>query len=171
MSLRFNLENEGINGDENGYLLFLEKEFTDDIAYKYTMCSPNPDNAGFDLVANEDYSGELGGAAHLLDLGVRAILVDIQTREPVSYWLCPRSSIYKTGHMMANSVGVIDKSYRGILKAPVVRVGTGPGFKRGERYFQIVGPDMRPIVSVSVVKGLTQHTTERGEGGLGSTGK
>lgn len=159
---------------ERGYVLFTcREESAKDIPhYNYSIVAPDPGNAGFDLAAAESWCGLTGDSAHLLDLGVRAMLVDIVTRKPVHYWLLPRSSIYKTGHMMANSVGVIDASYRGVLKAPVVATATGAaatGFKRGERYFQIVAPDMGPIHVVRAVGSLPE--TERGEGGFGSTGK
>lgn len=164
-----------IEDAEKGYVLFtcVEEGAKDIPRYNYSAVAPDPENAGFDLCAAEDWNGAPGGPARLLDLGVRAMLVDIATRKPVHYWLLPRSSIYKTGHMMANSVGVIDASYRGVLKAPVVRTqeigNSGTGFKRGERYFQIVAPDMGPILAVRAVGSLPE--TARGAGGFGSTGQ
>ncbi len=136
--------------------------------YHFTMASRQNENAGFDLLTAEDWKG--GDAAHLLDLGVRAMLVENETKQPVHYWLLPRSSIYKTGYMMANSAGVIDASYRGVLKAPVVRVGgdAAAGFKRGDRHFQIVAPDMGWISDIERVRALPE--TVRGAGGFGSTG-
>ncbi len=162
---------------ERGYVLFtcLEDEAKDIPHYNYSVVAPDPGNAGVDLAAAEDWNGGFvggldGGRAYLLDLGVKAMLVDIVTREPVHFWLLPRSSIYKTGYMMANSVGVIDSSYRGVLKAPVVATSnSATGFKRGERYFQIVAPDMGPIHVVRAVGSLPE--TRRGEGGFGSTGR
>lgn len=157
---------------EEGYVLYTVKEpSAEDIPqYNFTVMAPDGANAGIDLCATEDWCGAVGEKAHLLDLGVRAMLVDIATRKAVHFWLLPRSSIYKTGHMMANSVGVIDSSYRGVLKAPVVATATGAtGFKRGERYFQIVAPDMKQIHLVRSVKSLPE--TARGDGGFGSTGQ
>ena len=126
------------------------------------------ENAGFDLLAAEDFKDE--GPA-LLNLGVRAMMTRLDTGEPVHYWLGPRSSIYKTGYVMANSLGVIDSSYRGLLKAPVVCVTTpsvAAGFKQGQRYFQILAPDMGWIKEVEIVAALPE--TVRGDGGFGSTG-
>lgn len=126
------------------------------------------ENAGFDLLAAEDFKDE--GPA-LLNLGVRAMMTRLDTGEPVHYWLGPRSSIYKTGYVMANSLGVIDSSYRGLLKAPVVCVTTpsvAAGFKQGQRYFQILAPDMGWIKEVEIVSTLPE--TARGDGGFGSTG-
>ena len=162
-----------IEGFDKGYVLFtcVEEAAKDIPRYNYSVVAPDSENAGFDLCAAEDWNGAPGGPARLLDLGIKAMLVDIATRKPVHYWLLPRSSIYKTGHMMANSVGVIDSSYRGVLKAPVVRTQEfdAVGFKRGERYFQIVAPDMGPILVVRSVGSLPE--TGRGAGGFGSTGQ
>ena len=156
---------------ETGYVLYLvrEENAADIKEYNIVLSTPSSENAGVDLCAVEDWKGGFGGNPHLLDLGVRAMLVDIKTARPIHYWLLPRSSIYKTGHMMANSVGVIDASYRGILKAPVVAIKEGAtGFQRGNRYFQIVAPDMGPIRLVRAVKSLPESA--RGDGGFGSTG-
>lgn len=130
--------------------------------------APTSENAGVDLTSAETWCGKVGETAHLLDLGVRAMLVNT-SGDPVHYWLLPRSSIYKTGHIMANSMGVIDSSYRGVLKAPVVALSdSAKGFTAGERYFQIVAPDMGQIEKVVVVDELP--TSVRGEGGFGSSG-
>jgi dUTPase len=146
------------------YTLYLVEEKPE--ISKYPVLSEyDNNNAGVDLITVEDWTGE----THLLDLGVKAMLVNKATNAPSHYWLLPRSSIYKTGYMMANSVGVIDASYRGTLKAPVIKMHPdAPGFKAGARHFQIVAPDMGWIQEVQLV--TTLPTTERGEGGFGSTG-
>lgn len=152
------------------YLVIDDEELKTNRHYHFTMCSRDNENAGFDLLTAEDYCGSQGAPAHLLNLGVRAMMVREDTRQPVHFWLAPRSSIYKTGHSMANSMGVIDASYRGILKAPVFCWQTGAaGFKRGDRHFQILAPDMGHIDDIQIVGGLPG--TERGEGGFGSTGR
>ena len=116
-------------------------------------------------------------AVHLLDLGTCARLVKVtpiddyhNAEEDVHYWLLPRSSIYKSGVMMANSVGVIDSSYRGTLKAPVTNLNehTYPNVLNGSRLFQIVAPDMGYIHEIKIVTSLP--VTNRGSGGFGSTG-
>ena len=155
------------------YALYLQVDDSDLSAhsyYDYGSYAPIAGNAGVDLLTAETWSGVVGDKPHLLSLGVRAMLVNLATKEPVHYWLLPRSSIYKTGHMMANSVGVIDSTYRGVLCAPVVCIGNNAtGFVKGERHFQIVAPDMGRIEMVYRVNSLPE--TARGEGGFGSTGK
>ncbi len=140
------------------------------------------ENAGFDLFISKDYDGNkllANSEPTLLDLGTSARMVRVYSdgfEEEVHYWLCPRSSIYKTGLVMANSQGVIDRSYRGTLKAPVWVVSrsaflqtVGDATFEGMRLFQIVAPDMGWIREVRVVG--TLPSSSRGEGGFGSTGR
>lgn len=127
-------------------------------------------NAGFDLYTPADFA--VGPVAALMPLGVRARLVRVEAdgRESDShFWTFPRSSIYKTGFFMANSAGIIDKSYRGELKSPLMTCGSEATARAGERYVQIVAPDMGWIREVRIVADLPE--TERGAGGFGSTGK
>lgn len=152
------------------------------VYYKEEMNRENT-NAGVDLfIANEYNTADFlkNEKAILLDLGTAARMVRVWANgreEDTHFWLCPRSSIYKTGLTMANSQGVIDASYRGTLKAPVWLVAKeafltsfsdSHGFQ-GTRLFQIVAPDMGWIQEVRIVKELSQ--TRRGEGGFGSTGR
>ena len=85
------------------------------------------------------------------------------------YFLMPRSSISKTPLRMCNSVGLIDAGYRGEIMAAVDNVKTvSHEIKTGERLFQLVALDGSKI-SFSLVDELT--SSERGDGGFGSTGK
>lgn len=133
------------------------------------------DNAGYDLkvVANMSTVAQ----PTLIPLGVKARMIcytpllqdDIEHVEDSHFTLEPRSSIYKTGFIMANSRGIIDKSYRGELKAPVSFIGSviSP-VDAGTRLFQIIAPALGYIKEVHYVSSLP--TTVRGEGGFGSTG-
>jgi deoxyuridine 5'-triphosphate nucleotidohydrolase len=133
----------------------------------------NNDNAGYDVycrkLTNIPNVALSNGKGTLIPLGLKARLVHLGEVESDShYWLLPRSSIYKTPLMMANSVGVIDRTYRGELMAPVRSNGPEYNVDVGERYFQIVAPDMGWISEIRVVESLPE--TIRGEGGFGSTG-
>ena len=138
--------------------------------YKEELNRSN-DNAGFDLYSMQSLSTFSGSSVTLLDLGVKAKLLRISDLvEEVHYYLYPRSSIYKFGVMMANSVGIIDKTYRGPLMAPICQINENPpSIEKGNRLFQIVAPDMGWIKEVVIVSELNE--TNRGVGGFGSTGK
>jgi deoxyuridine 5'-triphosphate nucleotidohydrolase len=130
---------------------------------------PN-DNAGVDLfVATEArLSGHRG--CSLIDLGVKARMVNLASGEDVHYLLYPRSSIFKSNVYIANSVGVIDRTYRGTLKAAVgvLDIESGATLAAGIRLVQVVAPDMGHIKQIRLVESLPE--TVRGAGGFGSTG-
>ena len=134
-------------------------------------------NAGFDVYSSEDVHVEQ--TPQFIPFGIVARLLKIQLmpggesndylKTDSHFWLMPRSSIYKTGLLMGNSTGVIDKSYRGELKAPVWSMTANSQVIRGDRLFQIVAPDMGWIRNIRVVNSMP--TSDRGTGGFGSTGK
>jgi dUTP pyrophosphatase len=133
----------------------------------YTTKGFDGENAGVDLFVPNDVVFA-PGERKMVSMGVRAVMID--WKKYANYWMLPRSSISKTGLMMMNSVGVIDKSYRGELIAAlwnttneVVKV------EKGQRLVQIVARDMDDIKSLTVVSELP--SSDRGEGGFGSTGK
>lgn len=158
-------------------------------------------NAGFDLFVSKEYQCDAGKVS-LLDLGCKARMVKVyadEIEEDVHFWLAPRSSIWKSGVTQANSLGIIDKSYRGPLMGAVVPIykpsgywsqlssGDGPKtgsyiwmncdsrdtgsplIEKGQRLFQILAPDMGWIKEVRIVETLSE--TQRGEGGFGSSGR
>jgi dUTP pyrophosphatase len=72
--------------------------------------------------------------------------------------------------MMLNSVGVIDKSYRGELMAFLWNTTDKEVLvEKGQRLVQLVAGDMSDINSVTVTDKLP--VSERGTGGFGSTGR
>jgi dUTPase len=127
------------------------------------------DNAGFDLVVPADTV--LGSQVTLLKLGCKARLVKCyadEMEEDVHFWLASRSSIWKSGVMMANNMGVIDKTHRGELMGAVWSYNDTVQIQKGTRLFQVLAPDMGWIKEVRIVESLSN--TVRGEGGFGSTG-
>jgi dUTP pyrophosphatase len=131
------------------------------------------ENAGFDLFVPADVTFA-PDERKLVSMGVRAVVIEGEEGgergQVQNYWMVPRSSISKTGLMMLNSVGVIDKSYRGELMAYLWNTTTWPvEVKKGQRLVQIVARHMGDIGEVVVVDKLP--STERGEGGFGSTGR
>ena len=151
----------------------LELVVTDEGAPFYpplgTIEKRNNDNAGYDLKVVTIVGPCL--QATLSPLGVKARLINSSSGEDVHFSLEPRSSIYKSGYIMANSRGVIDRTYRGQLMAPLISTGSSgwsPPIEAGTRLFQIIAPDMGWISEIRYVRELPE--TSRGEGGFGSTG-
>lgn len=119
-------------------------------------------SAGFDLTAVTCKYGDNGKVFY--DTG---IVVEI----PDGYvgMVFQRSSVYKTGLMLCNAVGVIDADYRGSIQF-VFRVANGgcSPYKAGDRIGQIV---FVPVPAVELVESAELSETARGTGGYGSTGK
>lgn len=83
--------------------------------------------------------------------------------------LRPRSSVWKTGMVLSNSVGTIDETYTGEVSAIFYHLFPDmPIYKVGERIGQIKIGTTFPIYFIEVDE---LDSTMRGAGGFGSTGK
>jgi dUTP pyrophosphatase len=79
-----------------------------------------------------------------------------------------RSSIHKTGLVLANCIGTIDEDYRGELMAVFYHVIKSlPPYEVGDRILQIQLVN-RENVNFELVESLSE--TERGSAGFGSSG-
>ncbi len=139
----------------------------------------NNDNAGVDLYCVKEQSVYPNNAT-LLDLGVKARMIKatpvygspVWEEDTCHFWLAPRSSIWKSGVRQANSLGVIDRSYRGVLMGAVLSNDPhGAKITAETRLFQVLAPDMGYISRVRLRPESELDETARGEGGFGSTGK
>lgn len=123
------------------------------------------DAAGLDIEANESVSVYVN-ASRIIGTGLAVEIPDgyeLQVR--------PRSGLSaKTGLMICNSPGTIDSDYRGEIKIIMRNVDRDRTYRinKGERIAQLV---LAPVVRASVEEVQELSSTERGENGLGSTGK
>ena len=129
-------------------------------------------DSGFDLFNPRSYS--IGKDENVIkyDLQIRAAAFDSVTGKPMPFYVYPRSSIYKTPLRLANSVGIIDAGYRGNLCALFDKKNDTSlyNINSGARLLQICAPDLRRIHVQLVESPDELGSTERGEGGFGSTG-
>jgi len=138
-------------------------------AIKYNTTPTVDRNSGFDLYNESNL--QINDFA-LLRFGVVAACATSPV-DTAAYWLCPRSSISKTGLICANSQGLIDKGYRGPIMGAVRSLVGLVSVVREERLFQLVAGDAQPWVEVIIYENAGQlpvPTTARGTGGFGSTG-
>jgi len=83
-------------------------------------------------------------------------------------FIFPRSSASKTSQIQANCVGVIDSGYRGEIKVRLKELGNPKKlYEIGDRIAQII---IMPVPNVKFEEVDELNSTERGEGGFGSTG-
>lgn len=122
----------------------------------------HPTDSGFDLYVTEDIT---------IQPYTQATIDHKILCEPTfagGYYLYPRSSISKTPLRLANSVGIIDNTYRGHIMAKVDNISDAPfTIKRGDRLFQLCHPSLLPL-HVKFVDAVNTNTA-RGAGGFGST--
>jgi dUTP pyrophosphatase len=121
-----------------------------------------PGDAGIDIVAvseqwNEDNSMVTYGTGLAIEI-------------PEGYvgLLFPRSSVSKTTLNLANSVGVIDSGYRGEIMFKFRYLEEGDVYDVGDRVGQLL---ILPYPQVEFEEVEELSSTERGEGGFGSTGR
>jgi dUTP pyrophosphatase len=82
--------------------------------------------------------------------------------------LFPRSSVYKTGQTLMNCVGVIDSGYRGEVMLKFTLSPYGQEYDVGDRIGQLI---IMPYPEVEFEEASELSSTDRGNGGYGSTGK
>ncbi len=148
--------------------LYIDTLGNSDLTHLYktveTSCSAS-ENAGVDLYCPETITIPPKSLAFTIDFKI----VCCCNNGNSAYYLIPRSSISKTPLRMSNSIGLIDKGYRGHIMAKVDNLSDSEyTINAGERLFQICLPSLkRPIIHFTKV----DTDTIRGTGGFGSTGK
>lgn len=131
----------------------------DSIIPKYSK----PGDAGLDLTATSKFYDDFDNVCYGTGLA-------IEIPEGHVGLLFPRSSISKTDLTLRNSVGIIDSGYRGEItfKFNNILMSSCEPYNVKERIGQLIIMPY-PTIKFEEVKELS--TTERGEGGYGSTGK
>ena len=149
-------------------------------------------DSGFDLIIPFDYSEHKNGytenrisnVTFRAPLGVKCSMSRIDSTIPLlvpcGYYLYPRSSIVKTPFRLSNSVGIIDSGYRGEIMAVVDNIDSANNDMKAcickymtpmTRMFQICSPTLEPFfVEIVETEEALGSSTERGNGGFGSTG-
>lgn len=135
--------------------------------YEQQIRTCRREDAGFDLFTSKDIVVPAGGTA-IITFEISCCVGKPPDYE--AYCLYPRSSISKTPLMMTNSVGIIDKGYRGLIMAPVRNFSTSDYLvERGTRLFQLTRGDLKCFDDFVLTSSLPE--SERGTDGFGSTGK
>jgi dUTP pyrophosphatase len=128
-------------------------------------------DSGIDLITNEEVIIQ-PFETKLVGLGIKAAMYKVNDGNDinVSWQLYPRSSISKTPLMLHNSIGLIDRDYRGEIKAPLRNMSNKEyKVEKGVRLVQAVAGNVEHEIVFELVTQLEE--TIRGEGGFGSTGK
>jgi dUTP pyrophosphatase len=118
-------------------------------------------DSGFDLTLIREVSRT--GSLILYGTGIQ-----IEPEHGYYFDLVARSSIVKSGHILANAVGVIDHGYRGEILVPLYKlVPEAADLTLPCRIVQLVP---RAIAHFALVEDEALDETARGMGGFGSSG-
>lgn len=140
-------------------IINIKKEHPDSVLPKYSK----PGDAGMDLTAVSMTKVDQNTFGYLeYDTGL-----SFEIPEGYVGLLFPRSSISNSGLILSNSVGILDSGYRGTVKFRFKHIPNTAYYQVGDRIGQIIIIPY-PQIEFNVVEELS--TTERSEGGFGSTG-
>lgn len=121
----------------------------------------HPSDIGYDITAIGVFK-KINDQVTLFETGIRVC-------PPDGYYveILPRSSMSKTGYMLANSVGTIDPSYTGTLKIALIKVSDSfPDIELPFTRCQLV---LRKAEYATMEQVDSIEDTVRGEGGFGSS--
>ena len=137
----------------------IKKLHPDAIIPKYAKSG----DAGLDLTATEILKEEAFQVTYGTGLAVEI---------PLGYvgLLFPRSSVRNYQLALSNCVGVVDSGYRGEIQFTFNKTGGVPSkkYEVGERVGQML---IMPYPEIELVELDNLSSSERGEGGFGSSGK
>ena len=140
------------------------------MTFKYTKTLDNAvapqkvhiTDTGYDLCIVKKVKEENGMV--LYDTG-------IAVQPPLGYYfeLVGRSSISKTGYIVANSIGIIDASYTGSLKVALIKINKDVAdIELPARIVQLIP---RQLIHLDAMEVSDLNDTTRAEGGFGSSGQ
>lgn len=133
----------------------------------YNNYENKSEDSGLDLYIPEDIELK-EGESMLIDLKIKLLCFDKNRYINVPFNIYPRSSTFKKFKViLTNSVGVIDKGYRGNIMINIVAF-KDIKIKEGTRLMQATHPGLLPISSLKFTN--INDNTLRGDGGFGSTG-
>lgn len=120
----------------------------------------HPSDAGFDLTATsmrEDGDVVVYGTGLAMEIPFGHVGL-----------VFPRSSVYKKDLMLTNSVGVVDSGYRGEVLVKFRKTADGDKYEVGDRIAQLI---IIPYPAIEFEEAEELTSSDRGEGGFGSSGK
>lgn len=122
----------------------------------------NVNDAGYDLTL-------IGEHKRINNVVLYKTGVHVQAPKGMYFDLVPRSSIIKTGYILANSVGIIDADYTGEILVPLIKIDEDmPDLEMPIRLMQLIP---RKYYNFDVVEVDELRKTYRSDKGFGSSGK
>ena len=121
----------------------------------------NPTDAGYDVTL-------IGVHKKINDVILYKTGIHVKPPDNMYFDLVPRSSIIKTGYIMANSVGIIDAEYTGEILVPLIKINKDmPDLELPIRLMQLIP---RKYYNFDVIETSDLTHTCRSDKGFGSSG-
>jgi len=121
-------------------------------------------DAGYDLTIIKEVK-KLTGNVTLYDTCIKVAVPHGMYSEVI-----PRSSLSKSGYMLANSIGIIDRSYTGNILIALAKIDpNSPDIQLPFRCCQLIFRNQIHVEMTATTEDLS--VTARGDGGFGSTNK
>ena len=138
-------------------------------ALKYNKLYPTAQSLIKHHVSDSGYDIAIIGISKIVgDVTIYSTGIRVQPPDGYYFDLVPRSSIIKTGYELANSVGVIDRTYVGEILVALRKVDQlAPDLPLPSRVVQLIP---RAIAHFDIIEVTELDDTARGAGGFGSTG-
>ena len=134
--------------------------------YKDYIDSRSMEDSGFDLFNPEKLCLT---ETTKVNFNVKCAMMD-ENNNSLPFYLYMRSSLSKTNIRLSNSVGIIDKGYRGVICAYFDVLGED-NLELYQRPVQLCAHDLEYFNVVLVENFDEFKNTSRGENGFGSTGQ
>ena len=140
-------------------------QFTKIDTRAHTPIRMHSSDAGFDIAVIEQT---------LQNKNIQVYRTGLCVGIPTSHYLqiVPRSSLYKKGYLLANSVGIIDSGYSGEIFIVLYKFDeTAPDLTLPSRIVQFIPRRQELVKFIETCEGQAPtQSGNRGEGGFGSTG-
>lgn len=116
---------------------------------------------GYDLTVIKEIK-KIGNKITVYDTGIC-----VEPEDGYYTEIVPRSSIVKTGYILANNIGIIDPTYRGTLRICVIKIDESlPDLEIPFTKFQLI---IRKLIPSKLIEVSNLSETDRGDGGFGSS--
>jgi dUTP pyrophosphatase len=152
-----------------GYILHIQAD--NEVIKTYYMDHSHAygHDSGIDVFFSENVIVPPNTLGFVINLGIKAEMINLDDNSETAYLIIPRSSIYRTPLRPAISVSLIDAGFRGNLSIFVDNLSKYPyPIIKGTRLFQIIGPSLKQI-KINIKDKLSIGI--RGDRGLGSSGQ
>lgn len=193
MNIPFTLSDNRLSYHGSHALDFIEKIYPNGVPYGVSRATCSYENNNNYLlgkyvpccyVKKTHHDAVIPFKSHLSDVGYDLTLIEIAKKinsvctlynTGISIQLdhgfyaeiVPRSSIIKSGYMLANSIGIIDNAYNGNLMVALIKIDpNAEDITLPNRLFQLI---IRKQYHAQMIEVESLTETSRGSGGFGST--